>query len=954
MFDGGSSTVVDSLTTDVYNVSRGASLTIKALKDTNVFNLSGSRSEYEISARGNVVTISDAAGGKVVLRANNNEQSIVFQDGTLTLQSQGGIISLGSQVITKSLAPITVAPDVSRTSAAIFNVASSGVVVNGYHQGSTVFADANGNGRLDPGEVSTTTDSNGRYTLLGGKGNLVVFGGLDISTNTPLLGTLKAPLGSGVISHLTNLVVSLTQAGVVRNEAVRQVKDAFGIEGDVDIFTFDPIAAVINSNTAPDTATNALKIAAASAQLSVLTSMSNSAVSGLAGLAAGIRVGNSIIDSVADLIRMSSGQALDLGSASVVQSALQSSVASSLRDNPTALETLQPQITDIAAILADNVVNIQRTASTDTGIEYLRKVAQATTASNDGAAQILAAAVTGSNTASVKESITGAALRQITNQSRAGVISREIEQNRENNDNSGGGNSTPTFTVADSGSGAYVVGDQNGTVTVTIVGSDYVFTPATGAAVTLPIASVNSLVVNGITLTATAATLNGKTVTGTGTVNVTGLDATASADLSAIAATSVTANAAGNVTFTGNLGKAAVTVASGVMNVDGATMGTSSFSVSSGATLSGTAAKLSGVTVAGAGTVNVTGLDATASADLSAIAATSVTANAAGNVTFTGNLGKAAVTVASGVMNVDGATMGTSSFSVSSGATLSGTAAKLSGVTVAGAGTVNVTGLAADTNLSTITPTTLNATITSGISIAGIDVSNIDSLELGATGITATSSQITALSGKTTIVGGGAALTQDLTAPTASVTAATILSSGNAVVQSTEVGTAYLVNTSVVVTNKASITGAADNNVNSVSITQANVDTNIAATGLVDGTYKVYVVDAADNLSAASSGTVTIDATAPTASVTTASIRPEGNAVVRSTELGTAYLVKSTVTVTSEASITGANDNEFNSVAITAANTDTNLAATGLVDGTYKVYAVDSADLSDFLCSRRG
>ena len=51
----------------------------------------------------------------------------------------------------------------------------------------------------------------------------------------------------------------------------------------------------------------------------------------------------------------------------------------------------------------------------------------------------------------------------------------------------------------------------------------------------------------------------------------------------------------------------------------------------------------------------------------------------------------------------------------------------------------------------------------------------------------------------------------DNTAPTANVTTATITTSGSAVVQSTETGTAYLVNTTVTVSNLASITVAADN-----------------------------------------------------------------------------------------------------------------------------------------------
>ena len=110
------------------------------------------------------------------------------------------------------------------------------------------------------------------------------------------------------------------------------------------------------------------------------------------------------------------------------------------------------------------------------------------------------------------------------------------------------------------------------------------------------------------------------------------------------------------------------------------------------------------------------------------------------------------------------------------------------------------------------------------------------------------------------------------TAPTASsVTAATIDPSGDAVVQSTKTGTAYLVKTTVTVSNLTSITGAAPSQWNSVAISLANTNTNLPAAGLADGTYKVYAVDCAGNLSSASSNSVTVattgaDTTAPTVS----------------------------------------------------------------------------------------
>ncbi|SVD95865.1 uncharacterized protein METZ01_LOCUS448719, partial [marine metagenome] len=112
-----------------------------------------------------------------------------------------------------------------------------------------------------------------------------------------------------------------------------------------------------------------------------------------------------------------------------------------------------------------------------------------------------------------------------------------------------------------------------------------------------------------------------------------------------------------------------------------------------------------------------------------------------------------------------------------------------------------------------------------------------------------------------TIISCGLIQEESTTAATwliASVTTATITTSENAVVQSTETGTAYLVNTAVTVSNLASITGAADNQSNSVTISSAATNTNLPATGLADGTYKVYAVDAAGNLSSASTNSVTL------------------------------------------------------------------------------------------------
>ena len=98
----------------------------------------------------------------------------------------------------------------------------------------------------------------------------------------------------------------------------------------------------------------------------------------------------------------------------------------------------------------------------------------------------------------------------------------------------------------------------------------------------------------------------------------------------------------------------------------------------------------------------------------------------------------------------------------------------------------------------------------------------------------------------------------DTTAPTASVTSASISASGSTTIRSSEIGRGFLVNTSVTVTNLASITGASGSLWNAITITSADTDTSLAATGLSAGTYKVYTIDQSGNMSTASSNSVTI------------------------------------------------------------------------------------------------
>ncbi len=124
---------------------------------------------------------------------------------------------------------------------------TTGFVVDGYISGATVFRDSNNNGLLDEGEVSTTTNAEGAFSLGGNSDEPIVsIGGVDISTGLNFEGTLKAPAGSTVISPVTTLVQQIIEADdtdtITVDDAIAQVNSALGLDEDTDLLNEDPIA----------------------------------------------------------------------------------------------------------------------------------------------------------------------------------------------------------------------------------------------------------------------------------------------------------------------------------------------------------------------------------------------------------------------------------------------------------------------------------------------------------------------------------------------------------------------------------------------------------------------------------------------------------------------------------------------------------------------------------------
>ncbi len=420
-FDGVSATLVDGRGDDDYNISLGATVSLSALKGANHFHLEGNKADYQISARGAFVTLTDVDGGKFGLRLSKDIQTLVFKDGSAELRFQNKSAMLGNQRLTESPSTVTTALNTAASSTDAFASISAGVVVDGYYEGATVFADANGNDALDPGEQSVTTDANGRYRLVGGMGNIVVTGGKDVSTGLPLVGMLKAAQGSSVVSQLTTVVSALNESGVALDDAEQQVKKALGIAPGVDLLEFDPIAALVNAGSDAAAAAVALKVTAANAQVNTLISMINSVLTGATGTSDGAGASDALAEALATQIKLAAGQPIDLTRADVLQSVLTDTASLAIED-AVALRKLEAQASAVVAVLSDNVENIRQAAASGSGVTALARLAQATAASSGAVADALKSAVVAGNVNVAKDTLTGSALDRLVAKTPVGLL----------------------------------------------------------------------------------------------------------------------------------------------------------------------------------------------------------------------------------------------------------------------------------------------------------------------------------------------------------------------------------------------------------------------------------------------------------------------------------------------------------------------------------------------------
>jgi len=108
----------------------------------------------------------------------------------------------------------------------------TGIAVDGYISGSTIFIDSNSNYSLDNGESETSSSTDGSFNIKYGNGLLVSLGGQDIDTQTQLDGLLLVRDLSGY-SDSSFMVTPLTSVShFIPSE---NINDVLGIDSSIDI-----------------------------------------------------------------------------------------------------------------------------------------------------------------------------------------------------------------------------------------------------------------------------------------------------------------------------------------------------------------------------------------------------------------------------------------------------------------------------------------------------------------------------------------------------------------------------------------------------------------------------------------------------------------------------------------------------------------------------------------------
>ncbi|MEG4146865.1 Calx-beta domain-containing protein, partial [Microcoleus sp. Pol12B5] len=259
----------------------------------------------------------------------------------------------------------------------------SGIAIDGYISGATVFLDANKNGILDTNEPSTTTDSNGEFNLNisfdifdtnkngeidPSEGNLVVTGGTDTATGLPLETPLTAPPDSTVVTLLTSLIADLIDKGIAPEQAQSLVKAALSLPADVDLTSLDPILATNNNQP------GGVEVLAAMVKVQNFITQTSALIDG-ASSAVNTDIVKAVVSSITAQIQ--SGTVLNLSNAAALEPIIQQTAAKIQQIDPSFNSQQISQITSqCATVMATANQRIDAAVSNPTGTSIPESLAR--------------------------------------------------------------------------------------------------------------------------------------------------------------------------------------------------------------------------------------------------------------------------------------------------------------------------------------------------------------------------------------------------------------------------------------------------------------------------------------------------------------------------------------------------------------------------------------------------
>lgn len=595
-------------------------------------------------------------------------------------------------------------------------------VVDGTINGATVFVDADGDGVLDSGEFSTSTDTQGNFVLPSGTsgGRIIAYGGTDLMTGIPFQGLLTAPVGATVVSPITTLLQAMVADGQSIAAATAALQTALGLPTGINPLSYDAIAVLADGSASEADKSSALAVQATATKIANVIAQAAAAIDA-AGSATRLAAGHAVIAELGKAV--SSGNPVDLGNLATLSGIIQTAATAAGAGNLTVT-----QVNDIAQVTA--AVNAAAGAATSvTDLAKAAVVAQGS--ATDGIADGVSGGV---SLPGVVTDYTGSSLTAAVSTAHPGLVPGVPDLF-----------APIMISAAVSSDGQSIVVSYSEPVGGTPEAGDYAVTLSPGSVSVAGAAIGTGADNNKVTLTLSNAIPTGQKVTGVTYAATNGIDNsitdTAATPNFAITQTlaPVLNNSTAAATFTvtettyegtsdrfvtfGGTATGDISIAwSGAPGASVATFtrsgitATTTLSFTSSnikivlfpdQTLADTAADLQGIFIEGAGNVAATALDATPTANLSLITATGTrTAAVENDVTFTGNLGTFTATVAANK-------------------TLTATQTVLSGKAIAGTGNVTITAVTDATNFATIANTIATLTLKGTGGVDTIDVSTL-------------------------------------------------------------------------------------------------------------------------------------------------------------------------------------------------------------------------------------